>query len=187
MLATLRAYAAHPDAATRAANGIALLVGSNGPFYPAYVWFLAPQAGLAVLATMAASPFFLAIPWLARRHAAAARAALPLVGIANTVWTAALLGTGTSVDAFLFPCLVLAALCWRERKAMFLVLGAGLLAQQALLRWPWAAISGLDAGGQAALVALNGTSVGALLAFIVLTGAGLLPGARQDRGADAAA
>ncbi|MEO3473676.1 hypothetical protein AAFN86_17540 [Roseomonas sp. CAU 1739] len=182
MLARLRAYAAHPDAATRVVNAIALLVGFNGPFYPAYVWFLAPEAGPAALATMAASPFFLAIPWLARRHAAAARAALPVIGIANTVWTAALLGRGTGVDVFLFPCLVLALLCWRERWTMLGLLGAGLLAQQVLLRWAWAPIASLAMDGQVALQSLNTMSVGALLAVIALNIASLLPCQRTRAG-----
>jgi hypothetical protein len=167
-LAALRAYGAHPDQATNAANIIALLVGSNGPFYPLYVWLLMPGAGLASLATMAASPLFLLVPWLSRRHAAGARAALPAIGIANTIWTCALLGPGTGVAAFVFPCLVLALLCWRERLVMLGMLGMGLLAQQALLHWPWAPLSGLGIESQAALQALNATSAGCLLAFMVL-------------------
>lgn len=174
LFAALGRYIDHPDPATRIANTVALLVGSNGPFYPAYVWFLAPEAGPVSLATIAASPFFLAIPWLSRRHAAAARVALPLVGIANTVWTAALLGPATGVAAFLFPCLLLAMLSWRERPAMFALLGAGLAAQQALLRWPWPALSGLDTVVQETLVGMNAMSVGALIAVLVVNLAGLL-------------
>ena len=175
ILAALRAYAAHPDDATRVVNTIALLVGSNGPFYPAYVWFLAPEAFTASLATMAASPFFLLVPWLSRRNAVAAHAALPAIGIANTVWTCALLGPETGVAAFLYPCLVLALLCWRNRMLMLGVLGAGLAAQQLMLRWPWPPLSGLGVEGQAALLGLNGLSGGALVAFIVLQAASLLP------------
>ena len=137
-LAALRAYGAHADPATRIANTIALLVGFNGPFYPLYVWFLLPEAGPAALATMAMSPAFLAIPWLSRRSAVAARAALPVVGLVNTVWTAALLG-------------------------------AGLLAQQAVLHMPVAPLAGLAVASQVQLEALNVASVGALLAFIVIT------------------
>lgn len=72
-IAALRAYGAHPDPATRIANTIDLLVGLNGPFYLAYVWFLLPEAGPAALATMAMSPAFLAIPWLSTRRPAAGR------------------------------------------------------------------------------------------------------------------
>ena len=117
-LAALRAYGAHADPATRIANTIALLVGFNGPFYPLYVWFLVPEAGTVALATMAMSPVFLAIPWLSRRNAVAGRAALPVAGLANTVWTAALLGPATGVGAFAFPCIALAGLCWREPRLM---------------------------------------------------------------------
>jgi hypothetical protein len=172
--ARLGAYVDHPDPATRLANTVALLAGSNGPFYPLYVWCLVPEAGPAALATMAASPFFFALPWLSRRSSAAARAALPGVGIANTVWTAALLGTGTGVGAFLFPCMVLATLCWREKRVTLFLVGAGLVVQQLLLQWPWTPISELEAGSQIALVSLNSLSVGALLAFIVLRMACLL-------------
>lgn len=167
-LAALRAYSAHPDPATHVVNVIALLVGSNGPFYPAYVWVLVPGAGLASLATMAASPLFLLVPWLSRRHSAAARAALPAIGIANTIWTCAILGPDTDVAAFFFPCMILALLCWRERTVMLGMLGAGLVAQQILLHWPWASLAGLSMEGQAALQTLNLTSVGCLLAFVVL-------------------
>lgn len=164
--ACLGAYVDHPDPATRLANTVAVLVGANGPFYPLYVWWLAPEAGTASLATMAASPFFLAIPWLARRSPAVARSALPVIGIANTVWTAALLGSGTGVGAFLFPCLVLAALCWRERRVLLALLAGWLVVQQVLLRWTWTPISGLGMDSQATLVSLNWMSAGALLAFI---------------------
>lgn len=178
LLAALRDYGAHPDPATHAVNVIALLVGSNGPFYPAYVWFLMPEAGPVSLATMAASPFFLLVPWLSRRHAVAARATLPAIGIANTIWTCALLGPGTGVAAFVFPCLVLALFCWRERVVMLGILGVGLVAQQLLLQWDWPPLSSLGMDRQAALQALNATSVGALLAVIVFKGASLLPGKR---------
>lgn len=169
VLAALRDYGAHPDAATRIANTIALLVGFNGPFYPAYVWFLVPEAGPASLATMAMSPVFLAIPWLSRRSAAFARAALPVVGLLNTVWTAALLGPATGVGVFVYPCIVLAALCWRERWVMLALLGAGLVAQLAVMQMPMSPLSGIPVTAQTGLESLNTISVGALLAFMVIT------------------
>ena len=168
-LAALRAYGAHADRATRIGNTIALLVGFNGPFYPLYVWFLVPEAGPAALATMAMSPAFLAIPWLSRRSAAAGRAALPFAGLTNTVWTAALLGPATSVGVFAFPCIALAGLCWREPRLMLGLLGAGLATQQAVLYMPLDPLAGLSVASQALLESLNVTSVGALMAFIVMT------------------
>ncbi len=167
VFAALEAYVDHPDPATRLANSIALLVGSNGPFYPLYVWWLLPEAGLAALATMAASPGFIAIPWLARRHALVARATLPLLGLANTVWTVALLGAATGAGAFVFPCILLAGLCWREPRVIVFLLGTGLVMQQLVLHWPLAPLTGLDPVLQAQLVRLNASSVAALLCFIV--------------------
>ncbi|MBR0672451.1 hypothetical protein [Neoroseomonas soli] len=168
-LAALRAYGAHADPSTRIANTIALLVGLNGPFYPAYVWFLVPEAGPYALATMAMSPAFLAIPWLSRRRVTAARAALPIAGLLNTVWAAALLGPATGVGAFAYPCLALALLCWREPWLMLMLLGAGLVAQQAVLHMPVVPLAGLAVTSQSLLESLNVTSVGALMAFAAIT------------------
>ena len=183
VFAALGRYVAHPDAPTAMANTVAVMIASNGPFYPAYVWMVAPEAGLPALWTMLASPFFLAIPWLSRRSAVGARRALPLVGIANTVWTAALLGTATGVAVFVYPCLLLAALLWREKPLMLAVLGLGLLAQQVLLRWPWDALSGLPRASGESLRLLNEASVGALLAILVIMLARLLPaGAAREAG-----
>lgn len=175
VIAALRAYGAHPDPPTHAVNMIALLVGSNGPFYPAYVWLLEPAAGPASLATIAASPFFLLIPWLSRRRAIAAHAALPAIGIANTIWTCAVMGPGTGVAAFIFPCLLLALLCWRTRTVMLGVLAAGLAAQQILLHWPWSPLSGLGMDRQVALQALNAMSAATVAAVIVFQSASLMP------------
>jgi hypothetical protein len=61
LLAALRRYAAHADPATAAADTEALVVGGNGPFYPAYVWLIDAEAGRVALWTMLASPCFLAI------------------------------------------------------------------------------------------------------------------------------
>ena len=182
-LAALRRYAAHADPATAAANTVALVVGSNGPFYPAYIWFIDAEAARLALWTMLASPLFLAIPWLSRRSGLAARLALCIVGLANTLWSTALLGATSGVGLFLLPCLVLGALLWRDRLALLGVLGLGLAVQQLLLRWPWESLAGLEPAQQAALVVLNATSVGTLLAFLALTLAGLLRSVQADAGA----
>ena len=167
----LARYAYHPDRATGMANTVALLVASNGPFYPLYVWWLVPEAGLASCATMLSTPLFLAIPWLSRRCGWLARAALPLLGLTNTLWTIALLGSSAGLAVFVYPCIALALLCWRERVVMLLVLGGALAAQQLALRRPWPPLSGLDPAAQMELSTMNAASVGALLGFLVLMGA----------------
>lgn len=172
----LTRYRAHPDPAIQAANTVALVVGSNGPFYPLYVWWLLPEAGLVSLLTMLATPLFLAVPWVARRWPAAGPAMLVLVGAANTVWCTALLGRDTGVGLFVLPCLVLPALAPRGRLVL---LAIGLLAQQLVLRWPWASLAGLPEVQQNALFILNASSGGTLLAFLALQFGGLWHGMRR--------
>lgn len=91
---------------------------------------------------------------------------LVVVGVANTLWCTALLGPATGVGLFVLPCLALVALVTRRR---ILLLGIGLLAQQMMLHWPFAAIAGLTDMQQARLYVLNSTSVGMLLGFLALT------------------
>ena len=167
----LSAYVHHPDPTTRLGNAIALLVGANGPFYPLYVWWLLPEAGLAALATMAASPGFLAIPALARRHPCLARAVLPLLGLANTLWTVALLGPATAAAAFVAPCLMLAGLSWRAPRTLLALLGAGLAVLLVALNWPLSPLAALDPAQQATLAPMNTISAAALLAYAVIVAA----------------
>ncbi len=171
VFAAFGAYVHHRDATTRLSNAVAVMVGLNGPFYPLYVWWIVPEAGLVALTTMAASPGFLAIPWLARRQAGLARVALPVIGLANTVWTLALLGPATGAGVFVYPCILLAGLCWREPWPMLGVLGAGFAVQLGVLYWPFPPLSGLEPALQVALMPLNASSVAALLCFLVLSGA----------------
>ncbi len=92
LAARLAHYAAQEDPPAAVANLVALVVASNGPFYPATVLWLIGRDGLPSFWTLAASPLFAAIPWLMRRSSLAGRAALPLLGAANTVWTEKLFG-----------------------------------------------------------------------------------------------
>ena len=94
MTGWLGRYVAHPDPATAAANLVALVVAGNGPFYPLYVLALIGWGHNGAWLTMLATPFFAAVPAVSRWRSWAGRGALPLVGIANTVWCSALLGIG---------------------------------------------------------------------------------------------
>ncbi len=165
----LAAYADHPDATTRLANSIALLVGSNGPFYPLHVWWLVPEAGPAALATMAASPGFLAIPWLARWRPVLGRVALPLLGVANTAWTVVLLGPDSGAVAFVAPCLLLAGLAWREPYWLLVVLGIGMVAQIGAPHWPLPPLAALAPVQQVSLAPLHAMSAAALICVIIFS------------------
>jgi len=165
-----RAYAAHPDPATAAANLIALVVAWNGPLYPIYAILLIGRAGLPSLGTMAASPFFFAIPWLARRSAIAGRAALPLIGTLDAIWCAKLFGTAAGMELFLLPCIVLAALLFRprERRLGLLIIAlaiAPVLVPAASYGIP---IFPLSPGQASHLTSLNLVSVVMLLGLVAL-------------------
>jgi hypothetical protein len=165
------AYADHPDPAARAVNMISLMLAWNGPLYPIYVVLLAGRGTLPwVLLTVLISPFFYAIPYLSRVSSRAARLALPLIGTANTVWCIKLFGVESGVGFFLYPCIVLAALLYREREQWFMlpVLGVTLLFEFVPGAAYGPAVIQLSSDGAARLSALNAGSVAFLLAFIAL-------------------
>lgn len=165
------AYAANPDPAARAVNMISLILAWNGPLYPIYVLVLAGRGTLPwVLLTVLISPFFYAIPYLSRTSSWAARLALPLVGTANTVWCIKLFGVESGVGFFLYPCIVLAALLYREREQWFMLplLGVTLLFEFVPGAAYGNAIIQLSPDGATRLSALNAGSVAFLLAFIAL-------------------
>ena len=176
-LAALRAFVAHEDPATAAANLVALVVGWNGPFYPLFVVALVDTSVLRVsLLTMLATPFFLAIPLLSRRSGRAARLALPVVGTVNTIWCLKLLGPATAVGFFLFPCIALAALLARAEERRLLLVAAGFPLVASML--PDSAfgtpIMQLTAAQAARLASLNIGSVATLTFMLALLFADLL-------------
>lgn len=175
-LSRLQAYAGHDDPATAMANVIALVIGSNGPFYPIYAMAMIGQAGLATFVTMFASPFFLAIPTLSRRSSLAGRLALPLLGTANTLWCMKLMGPDSGVAWFFLPCIALAALLFRREERIWMLLA---IAVPLVAFFLPAAVFGtkllaLTAADTASLARVNGGSVATLMGFLTLQFAGLL-------------
>jgi hypothetical protein len=167
----LRRYVAHPDPATAAVNLVAVVVAGNGPFYPLYVLALIGWDRTGAWLTMLASPVFFSVPAISRRCSRAGRVALPLIGTANTVWCAALLGGASGVEWFLLPCTVLAALVFRpaERRAGLLVTGLATLLMVVLTMWPFVGLMSLSANDAAALTRLHAISVATLTAFVSIT------------------
>lgn len=172
----LRSYSAHPDRATAASNLVALVVAGNGPFYPLYVQALIGWDNPCAWLTMLASPFFALVPALSRRYSRAGRAALPLIGIVNTVWCSALLGSASAVELFLLPCIVLAALLFRrdERWVALLLMGLAIGAQVWLTEVPLIGLMELSANQAASLARLDVISVATLTGFVALTLANVL-------------
>ena len=170
VLARCRAYAGHPDPAAAATNVVALVVALNGPFYPLYIIGLIGWAGVQTFATMASSPLFFAVPWLSRRRSLAGRAALPLIGIINTIWCAKLLGVASGIQLFCLPCTMLAALLYRdgERWLGLALIGLALLAQfmpGEILDPP---LLPIDAAEAARLGPLNEACIGMLMGLLAL-------------------
>ena len=111
------AYAHSDDPLAAASNFIALCVAGNQPFYPLYVWWAVGDDRRTSLLTFLSTPFFLAIPLVARRSSLAGRAMLPVVGIANTILTTKAFGTQSGVELFLCPCAMIAGMALRAHES----------------------------------------------------------------------
>ncbi len=158
------AYAASGDPLTRASNMLALIVASNQPFYPLYVWGAIGRWEWALLLTFLSTPFFLAAPLAARLAPGPGRLFFPLVGALNTYFSAHVFGQASGVEAFLAPCLIVAALSCRapERVALacyFALVGGLFLILHNAYGAPLAALSATQSQ---ALASLNAYSAGVL-------------------------
>ena len=119
------AYLVHGDPMTHACNVIAIVVVANQPFYPLYVYWLVGHAVAPTLLTFLSTPFFAAVPLLARHRPRWGRALLALAGMANTVLATKIFGQASGVELFLMPCVLIAAAFFRPSERAFAL---GLLA-----------------------------------------------------------
>lgn len=159
------------DPLTAASVTVAWTIAGNKPFYPLYVWWLIDKdAALVSLWTLAATPFFAAIPFVAKRSGAAARFGLVAAGIADTVFASLMLGAATGATYFFFPCLMLASLCfavaekWRARA----LAAAGFVGFALVAKFGGAGVHAWTAGQAKILADLNLYCAIALSAFIAL-------------------
>jgi hypothetical protein len=122
-------YVRHENRLVATANLLALSIASNQPFYPAMV-YLALGKPLAVsFWTFLSTPFFLAVPAVARRSAMLGRALLVATGIGNTLLCLLLYGEASGVGLFLLPCVTIAALSFSpdERPAQWALVALGVV------------------------------------------------------------
>ncbi len=167
-------YAAHPEPRASLAGKIALVVASNQPFYPLYLHWIVGTAAWPAWLSLLSTPFFLAVPAVAKRHSLAGRMLLPLAGVGNTVFCVKLFGTSSGVELFLLPCALLGTILFRPDERLKTAIVAALpfivyLFVDAHLGQPVMMTSDYSR-----LVALNGVSVAALIALIGLLSSTLL-------------
>lgn len=161
-------YTDNPDPLAKVAGTVALVVASNQPFYPLYLYAIVGKQAWPAWLTLLTTPLFLAVPAVAGRNSLAGRAMLPVVGVVNTVLSVKLIGLATAVELFLLPCILLAAILFRvtERRTMV-----------AVLLVPFAAYFFLDGRlgdplqtfateSYASIIALHAVSVASLTALI---------------------
>lgn len=116
LTAAIGAYAAHRDPRAAIANTVALVIVSNQPFYPLYLyWAVSPAIAPSYL-TFLSTPLFSAVPLAMRRSPVLGRSLLLLAGIGNTLLCRAAFGPGSGVEVFLFPCIMLAMLLFRRSE-----------------------------------------------------------------------
>jgi hypothetical protein len=188
-MAALKAYSDHPDPRVATANFFALLVASNQPFYPLYLyWTVGPDIGPSAW-TFLSTPFFLAVPALSRRNTLFGRALLPMAGIANTLLCAKVFGVASGVEIFLLPCAVLALLIFRPHErwiAAFPLAGVCFLAYLLFHDSYGAPVHLYTAAEYAALLRLNMMSAAALTACTALVFSTLLAEAETASARDTA-
>lgn len=164
------------DQQTRATITIAWIIFANKPFYPLYVWYLSGHTMAALVCSLIAAPFFLAVPFIARRSALTARIALPLLGTVDTFFETKVFGAASGTEFFFAACIMLTALSfrtveknWQRALAafvflMFVLSRSGVGTQ----RYGW---SGIDLS---VLLNLNAFGAASLTAFIALRYAGVV-------------
>ncbi len=190
VIAAIKAYAHHPDWRVATANGVALLVASNQPFYPLYVWWLVgADAALVSLVTWFSTTFFLLVPHFSRYNATAGRVLLAATGAGNTFVCAWAFGVQSGVELFLVPCALLAVLPFhrREWKISLSLLAAGAALFVVLHNRYGALLVSLDAAQTASFLNLHIYSVVALAIYLVWSYAGTWSGKndkeKRDHGA----
>jgi len=169
-------YATNGDPLVTASNWIALVVVSNQPFYPLYLYAVVGDRFWPALLTFLSTPFFAAVPAVSRRHPVAGRAMLPLVGICNGTVAAKALGTASGVELFLIPCALIAAALFRpsERITAFALIGAVFLAYYALHDRYGAPLANFTQAEYATLLSINALSAAGLTVFIGLLLSGIV-------------
>ena len=170
------AYTAHPDPRVASCNMIALVVASNQPFYPLYIYFAVSPHIAPALLTFLSTPFFLSIPAISRPSPILGRALLPLTGLANVIVSAKAFGAASGVAVFIVPCALIAAAFFRPSERIFALalLALALAVFLGIERYSPVPIHVYSQTEYAAFVRLNALSAGALVTLLGLMLSGLV-------------
>lgn len=166
----LGSYLEHEDPRVAMASLVAVVVVWNQPFYPLYVWWVAgPEIGPSWY-TFLSTPFFAAVPFVARRSGLAARLLLLAAGIGNTLSTTKVFGLPAGVEVFFIPCALLGVVLFgpRERWIGLAVAGFCLAAFLGLRDAYGDPVHVYSAEQYAALLSMNAVSAGCLAVFVGL-------------------
>jgi hypothetical protein len=166
----LQRYQAHPDSLVGLGNFLAVMVGTNQPFYPIYAYVVAGGDAWPAWSGVLSMPFFLVVPALSRHAPLAARVLFLLAGNANVVLMTWAMGEPSALELFFMPCATIASLLFRrnERGTMLALVGLPLLLYLGLRGHYPAPWHGFSDDQYAGLRALNGASAGGFIGFIGL-------------------
>jgi hypothetical protein len=164
----LSRYAANDDPRAALGNFVALLIVSNQPFYPLYVYWLVGNVAWVALVSFISTPFFFAVPALAKRNAVAGRVLLCVTGSFNTALCVWAFGSASGVGLFYLPCILLGVLLFPpdKRVAMAFCTGLPVAAYWFLHNRLGAPLHVFGAEQYSSLVTLHAVSVGSLIAVI---------------------
>ncbi|MBB5661857.1 hypothetical protein GGI64_004410 [Rhizobium leguminosarum] len=171
----MRAVDQRLDPLTDATVTVAWVIIANKPFYPVYVWYLVGNGVSPSLWTLAATPFLLTIPFLAKRSPLAARIALPVVGTLDTLFETMLFGQNSGTELFFAACIMLAAMSFRAeevwwQRGMAAFVFVVFVASRSFVGVPLHVWSESDL---ATLFNLNAFAVASLTTFVALRFAGI--------------
>ena len=159
------------DGRTAACVSTAWIILVNKPCYPLYVWALiGADAATRSLATLAFAPLYAAIPYLARRSGLAARIALVLVGLVDTIYATKMMGPAAGTELFFFACGLLTIVGFAARDAAIarVLVIVVYLAYVAMHGRYGAPLQNWTPDDAARLFLLNGYAAASLAAFIGL-------------------
>src|SRR5262249_36155281 len=96
-------YLGHPDPLAVASNLVALLVGSNQPFYPLALYWMTGGDVTGLFIVFLSAPCFLVVPFVARRSSLMGRVMLVVVGSVDTFISVKVYGPPAGNELYLGP------------------------------------------------------------------------------------